>query len=308
MGLMVRELARAWKLLDINRLTETLDPYLTAVRGVVEKYGPISGGMAADYYDALRASAGIRGKFTVKPSSLPEPGQIDESLKWATRQFWTAIPEAEAEAVRDVLREADVEDFVPTFTEDDIQTMVEGAVDKLVGDVGRNTLIESIQRDKQAKGWARVPEPDCCYFCALLSTRGAVYHSRESASFEAHDHCRCQPEPLFGKHYEPTAKVREWQRMYEDVTGSISGKDKITEFRRAYEGRADGPRRKSVRQSGKSPKQHVVGSAALTPDVLRTQLSALEKSSKTLEESGSNPTALQWQKTRIAQLRRMLND
>lgn len=227
MTLVTAEVARVWHLLDPSRLEETLPAYTNAIQAIVEKYSGMSATIAADYYERARALAGVRGVFTARPSDGPPPAQIEKTVSWATHTMWGAVPEGTTAAPD-----------TPTFTEEDIQTLIEGAIDNLVVNVGRDTIIDNAERDKAAKGWARVPETDCCYFCALLSTRGAVYHSRESASFEAHDHCRCHVEALFGDYYEPTAQVREWDGLYKRSTSGVYGQEKLKAFRRAFEGRS----------------------------------------------------------------------
>lgn len=188
----------------------------------------MAGDIATDFYRAERRAQGVYGRFSPRIAELPPVEQVEKSVAWASQDV-LALPRDRADA-QDVIVAA--------------RTKLEGVTDKLVLDVGRNTLIENIERDRKAHAWARIPEADCCYFCAMLSTRGAVYRTEETASFEAHDHCRCNVEPLFGDVYEPTAQVREWQALYVTAQKNAPpGVDKINEFRRWFEGRQDAPRR-----------------------------------------------------------------
>ena len=87
-------------------------------------------------------------------------------------------------------------------------------------------------------------------FCLALASRGAVYLSAESAAFNArgekyHDHCACQPEPLFEATAAGTVPSGWTQDVYaspealaarekwEEVTAGKGGSDAINAFRRA---------------------------------------------------------------------------
>lgn len=161
-----------------------------------------------------RAAAGITAPFRPVIPDPPPVEQVAASVRWAVQPFYEGTPD------------------LRVFT-----TKVSGAAEKLVLDVGRDTILHNVQRDKQAKGWARVPEPGACYFCALLATRGAVYRSEGSADFQSHDHCRCHAEPVFTA-YEPSAQVRDWQVQYAQATAGVHGMKNLQRaWRAAYEGR-----------------------------------------------------------------------
>ena len=108
----------------------------------------------------------------------------------------------------------------------------------------RTAIIDAVRADSEAKGWARVTEPGACYFCAMLATRGAVYKTRETASFEAHRRyengtggdCRCHAEPVFNA-YEPTAEIRQWQADYQNLKAELGRSPSLLEWRRRFEGR-----------------------------------------------------------------------
>jgi len=165
---------------------------------------------------------------------------------------------------------------------------VEAAAGKMVADVGRNELIEAIEADRQARGWARVTRPGACAFCLMLATRGAVYKDEGAAgrdsnvkfvgagSYKFHDHCRCTIQPLFGAIYEPPEHIREAKRLYRESTKGEG--DKLNAFRRALEGRQDGPRRPRKRQgsgSVENPEQDG-GFENLTRLQVELQISILE--------------------------------
>jgi len=218
---MADPLATAWLSLDSSD-PSTLQAFILAIQALVQHFGKASGAAAASFYEHERRLAGVPGHFDVRITP-PNMDKVEASVRWAVKDLWSPEPDLST-----------------------VHTLVQGVVEKDVLDTGRLTIIDAVHADKRARGWARVPEPGCCSFCALLATRGAVYHGertyqraiyavgtnrvtgertvtdKNSAEFEAHDHCRCHAEPIFGE-YEPSAQIREWQQIYKESTKGVYG-------------------------------------------------------------------------------------
>lgn len=211
--LVQQDIEAAWSRLQPSNLKGSLPDFTVLMHSLVRKYGPVSGAMAGRFYQAARRAHGLpAGRPLV--ADPPPLDQVSTAVQWATSGLW-----------------AD-----PTATEP-ARVKVDGAVTKLVQDVGRQTILGSVQADPKAKGWARVPEPGCCAFCALLATRGAVYKDQPTADFRSHDHCRCHAEPIFTA-YEPSAQIRQWQADYTRATRGVSGaRNQRLAWRQAFEGR-----------------------------------------------------------------------
>lgn len=188
----------------------------------VNRFSKVSTLNAAEWYEEMRDEAGIKNRFSVSLLEPPPDEQIFKSLNWATRTI----------------------DSDPATT----RNKVEGAAQKLVTDVGRDTIVTAVGDDREASAYARYARPGACYFCALMATRGAVYHSEESAGIDAndrfegegeakfHDHCHCTLVPVFkGQRYEPPGHIERFDQIYRESTGDYSGKDKLRAFRRALE-------------------------------------------------------------------------
>jgi hypothetical protein len=204
-------LKRAWALLDPND-PSTIEDFIKAIAALTQQFSRVSANEAAKYYAKMRIASGIPGSIAVKHAPLPPMAQIDASTRWATREIWKPNPDLQA-----------------------VQSTVQGVVERNVLDTGRMTIINAVQSDRKAKGWARETEPGCCSFCAMLAVRGAVYRSEDSASFESHNNCRCFAVPVFNA-YEPSAQVREWQQLYKESTRGVRGGKKMRKaFRNAYE-------------------------------------------------------------------------
>lgn len=195
---------------DAEQSSRRLQVLLAAV---VKKYGPASAALASQFYQRQRLEAGVPGRLYVRPASLPPQEQVAKTVDWVTQPL-AATPASDAV----------------------VGERLTGAAEKLVLDVGRSTVIDTAKSDPKARGWARVPEPGACYFCALLATRGAVY-KKETVGFRSHDHCRCHAEPVFNA-YEPSAQVRQWQADYAQATAGVRGSKNLQRaWRNAFEGR-----------------------------------------------------------------------
>lgn len=223
-----------WPSLDLRNLRQSLPTFTAAVAYQVRSHAQGSATLATWQYRQQRAAAGAGSGFTPRPAAPPPVEQIAQIVGWATQPLWNG--DVLAEPLSDAGSSAIA----------DAKARLAAAAERLVLDAGRGTILDSVQADPKAKGWARIPEPDACYFCALLATRGAVY---KRASFDVanarfkgegvaktHDHCRCHMEPIFTA-YEPSARVREWEAQYAQATRGTSGAAARRAWRRAYEGR-----------------------------------------------------------------------
>jgi hypothetical protein len=265
-----------WPLLDPENLTASFNAVERGLVALVERYSSAAISVAADHYDDLRAEFVAGAAFSAAVIDPPSTEAIRDAVDLIVtpkldQTLTVPDPLYLAEITTQVIHGADV------------------AAQGLVADSASDEIFEAISRDRRAKGWARVTRPGACYFCRLLATRGAVYRTQKSASFRAHvpkdgrgGVCRCQVEPLFGKYYEMTARARADLETYERVKEGLSGADVVYEFRRAVEGREDGPRlprgkrgRKRTRK-GKPEKAQPLGFKYLTPAQLQHQLSVLE--------------------------------
>jgi hypothetical protein len=219
--------AQAFGALDPTNLTGSIPKLQQAVAGLVARYGRMSATVAARFYRRERLAAGVTGRVTVVVAKPAGQSVVAPQVAWAVSPLWDKPAGLDDAALATQLHDK----------LDAALTKTQGIAESLTLDAGRDTVINAVQHDRQAKGWARVPEPDACYFCAMLATRGAVYRSEWSADFHPHDHCRCHVEPVFNA-YEPTAQIRDWQAQWREVTADANGMAaKQLAWRRHYEGR-----------------------------------------------------------------------
>lgn len=195
----LRDFSRLW---PIWKGTEnSFVQLVNATIALVRVYRNISAAAAAAYYAAFREAAQAAGvPATVLAPEIPD-GQIATSL------YVTG---------RDGLRKALIAGQTPEQAQATTLVRASGAVSRHIADGGRQTILDSVAADSEARGWARVvTDSDPCYFCVTLASRGAVYKSEQSAGFEAHDHCACIAIPVFDGTEIPD--LGKWKQIYNDA-------------------------------------------------------------------------------------------
>lgn len=113
------------------------------------------------------------------------------------------------------------------------QKTSEGEALKHVLNGGRGTTINAVQHDPAALGYARGTRGNPCAFCAMLASRGPVYKGEDTAGFQPHGKCACQPEIVYDD--DAPRPGQAFEALWADTTGEYSGDEKRKAFRRAYE-------------------------------------------------------------------------
>ncbi|MEU6990397.1 hypothetical protein ABZ953_07000 [Streptomyces sp. NPDC046465] len=226
-AMLLRDLRGLRRLINPDRLQTTVPVWIEAVAALVARYSQVAATLSADFYDGERDAAGVPGTFTVPLADGPPDEQTSKSLRWATKDLW---PREEGRASVAQLEPMDVR-------LEAAMSKADGAVDRLVLNAGRNTVTEAVRRDGGAIAYARAAALGCCSFCALMSSRGAIYKDRGAVGEDAnerfvgddsvikyHNYCRCQPLPVFrGQSFELSPKAREWDRIYREFARGNPG-------------------------------------------------------------------------------------
>jgi len=229
------ELAELWPLLVKGEKALTYTEWLLRTAPLINQYALAAAALGGAAYLAYRYLAVPNGyTFTAPSPSMPSFEQIARSLGWATRNVG---PDAAPETLPAAL------------------TQTQGAAQRLVTNTGRQALVQAVDGDPEAKGWRRIPsDQHACAFCRLMSIRGPVYKSEQTAGrtanrqfvgageFKFHDHCECTAVPVFrGQHPRDTVPshverwIEDWDHEYRVETGGYDGVDKLNAFRRAVE-------------------------------------------------------------------------
>lgn len=189
---------------------------------VLGEYGQAATALAADWYDELRGAAGVRGVFEAPEVELPAPGRVSALAQWAT------VPVRTPDALLPPARRADAEPMPDLALE-----RLSDGMQRVVAGLDRQTIAEAVDLDPASAVWARVAQPGCCAFCALMATRGAAYGSATSATTvvgrgragrprgtrelgdKYHDACRCVAVPSWDEApFEPGEDAARFEEAY----------------------------------------------------------------------------------------------
>ena len=234
--LLLRDLRGLRRLISPGRLQATVPSWIEAVAELVARYSEVSATLAADFYDGEREAAEVPGTFTVPLADPPPDEQVDASMRWATKDVWERDPEAATVA--------QLEPFDVRL--DAALVKADAATQKLVADAGRETVRQAVRQDRQAVAYARVAALGACSFCKLMSSRGAVFATAETAGRDAndlfsgdasvvkfHNNCHCGILPVFrGQRFELSPHAARWDEIYREYAQGHPG-DQLRLFRRA---------------------------------------------------------------------------
>lgn len=207
----LRDFMSLWPLWDGRE--STFRDLIAASLPLIRQYHSVSSSVATSYYDAFRRAERVGG------SPTPRLVEFDESN--AAAGLYVAGAK--------MTQAATLAGQPPASAMQSALVRVSGVVTRQVLNGSRGTIILSTAADKQAGGWSRVTSGDCCGFCAVIASNGAVF-SEDTADFEAHDHCACVGEPAYSGSALP-GRGEEFRRIYNEVA---KGSDNpINEMRKA---------------------------------------------------------------------------
>lgn len=176
----VAEMQSLWPTLDWADLDSTYPVLAGSVAAMVAKYRRTSAGLAAGYLRAHRVASGLDGDVRIVIPPVLNVNQLDSTLHSLT------VAAAKVSAAKAIPAEVAMSNAL---------TRSSGAMARLVLDAGRQTVTQTLQSDDKARGWRRVLGGTGCDFCRDLA--GRVY-PRDNADFDAHGHCGCTSEPVYG--------------------------------------------------------------------------------------------------------------
>jgi len=141
---------------DPATLREALIEYLPGIIGPYESAADV---LASGWFQEVAESAGLSPVVTQSPALAPE--RVDALARWAVRPLTGQ-------------------------SDSTVLSLLAGAAQRIVADAGRDVIRGSVTATNAAYGrrvtlFARVPQPGCCAFCAMLASRGFVYSSESAA-------------------------------------------------------------------------------------------------------------------------------
>lgn len=174
----VEAIAKLWPMLAFDDLDGTYPDLLSAVGALVVRNRRTSGGLAAAYLRAFRASQGLTGDLRVViPPLVAE--QVDAAL------HTTSVAAVKSSTSRGV----DVAEASSAAL-----SQAAGAMSRLTLNGGRETITHSLAEDPRARGWVRVLGGSGCPFCQMLAGRE---YPASTVDFACHDRCGCSMEPAY---------------------------------------------------------------------------------------------------------------
>lgn len=186
-----QEFAQLWEQLDGLAPARKRDALLDLMPALIRKWQDVGGTAAAQWYETVRQYY-FDDLFD---AVLPEPPDVDayddeirRLVRWKAGLLWDTDEQP-----------ADPEGF---------RTFLNNVLEHNIRDTSRQTIKENARRDRRhdSKGvrFARVSQPGCCAWCALLSSRGYVYRSDDTADAASHYNkhtgkltCKCEIIPEF---------------------------------------------------------------------------------------------------------------
>ena len=215
----LREMARLWPQLDPERIDETWPPLVALIERVVASEHSVASQVGIAEYLALRGAEGVTSVFLPSPAAL--------ALEAVRTSLTVTGPVAMKLAIRRGLPRPQASKLA--------LVQLQGAAARHVLNGVRDTTLAAVAADPEVLGWARIARPGGCAFCVMLSTRGGVYRSKETALTSKsgtayHDHCGCVTQPIFSETWSPPSYMRRFEELYESSTRDSYGKDKQRAF------------------------------------------------------------------------------
>lgn len=141
---------------DPATLRQALIEYLP---GIIGPYADAADVLASGWFQEVVEAGGIRATVVQSPDLAP--ARVEALSRWVVRPLTEQ-------------------------SNSTVLSLLAGAAQRIVADAGRDVIRESVTATNASYGrrvtlFARVPQPGCCAFCAMLASRGFVYSSESAA-------------------------------------------------------------------------------------------------------------------------------
>lgn len=183
---------------------------------VLKELSPSVNKLTDDYYDTVRT---IWKQHGVQMHDMSHADKVDFARtiwKMAGGTNNTDYPGYTFKQVVEGKAPVRIENLIPQIgSQDDLEQFIGDYIQQHA----RLSIRDNIENDPTRPRWARIPRgAKTCAFCMMLSSRGFVYHSDESAGAGMniyHAHCDCQIVPQWG---EQEARINGWDpERYKEI-------------------------------------------------------------------------------------------
>lgn len=206
---------RIWPLLDMRDLDATAAGWIDAARPIIDADHAASAQLGDTYYRTLRRYEAP----ALDPDDLP----VMRLTPLPANRVGTSLLVTGPISVK------------LGMSWEDAAAQAAGAAGRLALAGGRDAVATIANGDPSVQRVRRITSPNCCAFCAMLATRDQLPPFSGAHWFEAHDNCRCQPEPAWDDGAGQTALAKRFAEIYAEATEGVPsrGNGKINAFRRA---------------------------------------------------------------------------
>lgn len=206
---------------------------------VLKELSPSVNKLTDDYYDTVRT---IWKQHGIEMADMSHADKVDFARtiwKMAGGTNNTDYPGYTFKQVVEGKAPVRIENLIPQIgSQDDLEQFIGDYIQQHA----RLSIRDNIENDPTRPRWARIPRgAQTCAFCMMLSSRGFVYHSDESAGAGMnlyHAHCNCQIVPSWGKTrisgYDPSSYARMWDDAKNIAGPQANYKQRLEVLRRLY--------------------------------------------------------------------------
>ena len=208
------ELRGFFSTVDLTRPELVRDALVEIVPLLTREYGELVATVAAEWFEQVHPGAFLA---QTAAETFPSAGVV-ENVRYHAGALFTDDPYAAVNGIS-------------------------GALQRFILYSGRTTVARNVQLDPSKPRFGRVPTgAKTCAWCSMLSSRGFVYMSRETAGMVAsdyHDDCDCQIVPEWdagSSHIEGYDPDRLYDQYLQarDAAGSGDPKDIAAAMRRLF--------------------------------------------------------------------------
>jgi hypothetical protein len=177
----IRQAVALWRHVDPSDVDASWPIVLAALRQAVTRNHSASAALAVSYLQAHSAAAGVAVRPLVA-AALPA-AQVD-----------TALTVTGPIAVKVASRLG----MLPAQAAQTALVQLSGSSSRLALLGGRDTVARTVMENHAIVGWSRVTGANPCDWCLMLSERGAVYKTEDTAAgSDYHDHDSCMAAPAY---------------------------------------------------------------------------------------------------------------
>lgn len=223
-AIVITDVIALWSGLGTWDVRRSWPPVRGAIARLVNERYAMSAQLGADFYAQMRLAGGVPGDFAAAiPEALSDlrvGGTLDATGPYSL--------------LRDIKAGTPLSTAVQKAA-----VSVSGAASYLALEGGRQAVLQAVKDDPAAIAWARITTSGKpCSFCAMLASRGPVYKSERSASFQSHNHCACEPVCIFSEDDAKALTDKGLQAEWRRVTRGMSGAEARNAWRRYWDRKA----------------------------------------------------------------------